>query len=92
MGVVCTLVDVNTSDQEEVVSRRTVLLATALLLRLTNIGTNSVVANLVWGGAGVQGVLGTLVNIVTNVDQGVVLETHRTNVSLGSLCGLCGLR
>ena len=89
MGVVCTLVDVNTSDQEEVVSRRTVLLATALLLSLTNIGTNSVVANLVWGGAGVQGVLGTLVNIVTNVDQGVVLETHRTNISL---CGLCGLR
>ena len=89
MGVVCTLVDVNTSDEEEVVARWTFLLATAGLLRLTNIGTNSVVANLVWGGAGVQGVLGTLVNIVTNVDQGVVLETHRTNVSL---CDLCGLR
>ena len=92
MGVVCTLVDVNTSDKEEVVARRTFLLATAGLLRLANKGPNGVVANLVWGGAGVEGLLGTLVNIVTHVDQSVVLETHGTNVlsvcrNLGGLGG-----
>ena len=57
MSVVYTLVDINTSDEEEVVARRAVLLATARLLGLTNVGTDSVVANLVWGGAGVQGLL-----------------------------------
>ena len=58
MGVVYTLVDINTGDEEEVVARRAVLLlATARLLWLTNVGTDSVVANLVWGGAGVQGLL-----------------------------------
>ena len=57
MGVVYTLVDINASDEEEVVSRGTLLLTTASLLRLTNIGTDCVVTNLVWRGAGVQEVL-----------------------------------
>ena len=79
MGVVCTLVDVNASDEEEVVARRTVLVTTASLRRLANIGTDSVVTNLVWRGAGVERLL-AFVHVVTDVDQSVVLETCRADV------------
>ena len=57
MGVVYTFVDINASDEEEVVSRRAVLLPTTRLLGLTNVGADSVVTNLVWGGTRVQGLL-----------------------------------
>ena len=57
VGLVQTLVDINASDEEEVVARRTVLVTTASLRRLANIGADSVVTNLVWRGAGVERLL-----------------------------------
>ena len=78
VSVVGTFVDVNAGDQEEVVARGTLLVTTAGLLSLADVGAHRIVAHLVRSGAGVERLL-ALVHVVTDVDQAVILETNRTD-------------
>ena len=76
-----TLVDVDAGDQEEGVPRGTLLVPAARLLDLTDVGADGVVTDLVRLGAGVERLL-AFVHVVTDVDEGVVLEPNRADVIL----------